>query len=101
VNTRLYYVYVIESKNDSGRSTFYVGQTAHSPEVRLHQHVSGKAYCDEGCKHRHYVKGTRARLRPEFYSRYNPLHSRREAEAVEKWLAHKLRVRGYSVKGGH
>jgi hypothetical protein len=98
---RPFYVYVIESRDDCGRAVFYVGQTQHTPEVRLAQHKKGKKYC-VSCKSKHYVpRNAGMRLRHELFSRYNPLGSRLEAERVEKWLASRLRKQGYRVLGGH
>jgi len=96
---RLYYVYVIES-TDEGRSVFYVGQSAKTPESRLKEQRSCKTYCST-CKCRHYAQGRGMKLRYDLFAQYNPLMTRPEAERVERWLARHLRKRGYRVMGGH
>jgi len=98
-----YYVYVIEVRSCRGRScrtVYYVGQSGKTPEERLIEHQRGHRYC-RGCTERHYVRGDRMRLRHELFARYNPMTERDRAEAVEKWLASRLRKRGYEVVGGH
>lgn len=102
-----YNVYVIE-ETVHGKKKFYVGQSGKSPEARLGDHrASCKRYCNT-CKCRRYMpradsgKGGHAmKLRYDLFSRYNPMDSRREAEAVERWLAVRLKKQGYDVIGGH
>jgi hypothetical protein len=100
---RHYYVYVIEV-SDRGKRTFYVGQSGKTPEARAREHASGqKKFCGS-CKVRHYAGTSRTgsvRLRHDLFSQYNPVDTRGEAERIERWLARKLRARGYHVVGGH
>jgi hypothetical protein len=78
----------------------YVGQSAKTPAQRFEEHKGCKTYC-KSCKCRHYVPGHLHKLRYDLFASYNPMHSRPEAEKIEKWLARKLRSRGYRVVGGH
>lgn len=96
---RHYYVYVIEAVDKRGSRIFYVGQSALRPEERLSQHSEGKRYCDS-CITKFHVHGKKLKLRWDLFSQYNPLLSRDQAERVERWLAKKLRARGYNVRGG-
>jgi hypothetical protein len=96
---RTYFVYVIES-TVRGRRIFYVGQTNLSPQDRFRQHKGCSSFCTS-CTCRHYVKGEALKLRYDLFSTYNPCRSRPEAEEIERWLARKLRARGYEVAGGH
>lgn len=101
----LYHIYVIELDAEvlqcrkvreenpdyiDGMQCFYVGQTAKSPEERFTQHR-------KGIKSNRYVRAFGVRLRPDLFERYNPLRTREEAEAMERRLAEKFRVRGYAV----
>jgi hypothetical protein len=67
----------------------YVGSTGLDPEVRFEQHKSGY-------KASRYVKKYGVRLRPRYYSRYNPLDDE-DARAFEIELARRLRKRGFAV----
>lgn len=96
---RFYYVYVIEAVDKRGSRIYYVGQSALKPEERLSQHEEGKRYCST-CVKKFHVHGKKLRLRWELFSQYNPLTSRVQAERVERWLAKKLKARGYNVRGG-
>lgn len=97
---RRYYVYVIQA-TERGKSVFYVGQSGKTPEARAAEHSSRcKRFCNT-CQCRHYVQGSSFKLRYDLFSQYNPIDSRAEAERVERWLARKLRSRGYTVIGGH
>lgn len=97
---RHYYVYVIEV-SEHGKKTFYVGQSGKTPEARAREHASGcKKFCPS-CKVRHYSPSGSVKLRYDLFSQYNPVDTRSEAEKIERWLARKLRDRGYHVVGGH
>lgn len=97
---RHYYVYVIEVM-EKGKRTFYVGQSGKTPEERAREHASScKRFCPS-CGCRHYTHSDRVKLRYDLFSQYNPLDTRTEAEKIERWLARKLRQRGYRVMGGH
>jgi predicted GIY-YIG superfamily endonuclease len=89
-----YSVYVVELDESKRRGTpnpaVYVGQTVHSPEQRLAQHLSG----EHSSRH---VRGHAVQLRPDLYEEHNPLPTRAEAEAKEAWLADQLRSEGYDV----
>ncbi len=87
-------MYVIELDESKRRGTpkpaLYVGQTMHTPEERLKQHERHE-------KSSRHVRGHVVRLRPDLYEEYNPMPTRTEAEAKEKWLADQLRSQGYDV----
>lgn len=109
MKSTLYRVYVIEvfpigspaRKGPRHSCTLYVGSTAEPIAKRFREHVAGKRFC-KSCTKRHYVPvGHRVRLRPDLYKRHNPMHSRLEAERMEKHLARVLRWEGYRVLGGH
>ena len=100
-----YYVYVIEldksvgkiikfrKQNPSfilGERCFYVGQTAKKPIQRLQEHK-------RGYKSNSYAKKYGIRLRPEFYDKYNPIPTRKDAEDLESHLTIQLRKKGYGV----
>ena len=89
-----YSVYVIELDESKRRGTpkpaLYVGQTAHTPEERLAKHGNHE-------RSSRHVRGHVVGLRPDLYQEYNPLRTRAEAEAKEKWLADQLRSQGYDV----
>lgn len=72
-----------------GEPCFYVGMSAHPPEKRLQQHLSGE---NAG----RFTKEFGRRLRPDLYEDRNPL-TRREAKIEEKALARELREQGYGV----
>ncbi len=98
-----YHVYVIELKPELGHRRdcagadggppVYVGQSAHTPEVRFAQHRAG---------HRasRVVRAHGVRLRPDLSEAWGPYGSRAEAEAAEAELAEELRGRGHCVYGG-
>ena len=75
---------------DETRPCVYVGQTSKNPEDRFSQHKAG-------IKSAPLVRQHGVRLKPRLYEKYNPLPSRIKAESKEKWLAEKLRKRGYGV----
>ena len=100
-----YYVYVIEldpsvadqkkfrAKNPkyiSGKSCVYVGQSSRKPSLRFAQHK-------EGYKSNKYAKVYGLKLRPDLYDQYNPIPTRKDAEAIEEMLGIGLRNRGYGA----
>ena len=100
-----YYVYVIEMDKEVMQSKkfrkrnpkmnpklpcYYVGQSYHKPEVRFKQHK-------EGYKSNSYVKRYGLRLLPKFYTKNNPIQTRKNAEYIEQQLTKKLRAKGYGV----
>jgi hypothetical protein len=98
--TRQYYVYVIELYDDAGRRLnpdrpcVYVGQSACTPEERFRQHRSGYRAASKPHRYGRY-------LRRRLYERYNPIATRKEAEAMEVRLKVQLERQGYRVFGGH
>ena len=100
-----YYIYVIELKKEVAKSSkfrsrnpnfifgnrcFYVGQTAKAPMLRFKQHK-------EGYKSNSYANRFGVKLVPEYYDKYNPIPTRKDAEELEEYLAQKLRRDGYGV----
>ncbi len=100
-----YYVYVIEldkqvakipkfrSQSPNflyGSPCFYVGQSSKAPLLRFKQHK-------EGYKANTYVKRFGVKLVPEFYEKYNPIPSRKDAEELEEYIACQLRKKRYGV----
>jgi len=100
-----YYLYVIELdkevsksvkfRNKSpnfifGKRCFYVGQSAKAPMLRFKQHK-------DGYKSNTYARRFGLRLIPEFYEKYNPIPTRKDAEELEEYTANKLRKEGYGV----
>lgn len=100
-----YYLYVIELNQKVGKSIkfrkqnpnftlghkcFYVGQSARAPMLRFKQHK-------EGYKSNKFAKNFGVKLVPNFYEKYNPIPTRKDAEELEKYVAHKLRKEGYGV----
>ena len=100
-----YYVYVIElnkivakskkfrDKNPNfifGNRCFYVGQSAKAPMLRFKQHK-------DGYKSNSYAKKFGLRLKPEFYEKYNPIPTRKDAEELETYIASKLKKSGFGV----
>ena len=100
-----YYIYVIELEKSVGKSIkfrkqspnfifgnrcFYVGQSAKPPEVRFRQHK-------EGYKSNTFARRFGLNLVPEFYEKYNPIPTRKDAEELEKYLAEKLRKERFGV----
>ena len=96
-----YYVYVIEAVDRMGKTVFYVGQSGKTPAERFREHKSECTRFCSSCGCKHYIRGKVKRLRYELFEQYNPITSRVEAERIERWLARKLRQRGYRVIGGH
>jgi len=72
------------------RACYYVGQTTHDPKVRFQQHK-------QGYKSNSYVKRFGIKLVSRKFLKYNPIATRREAEAIEQHLAEKLRKKGHGV----
>ena len=100
-----YYLYVIEldkkvwesakfrKKNPNSRAggrCFYVGQSARAPMLRLKQHK-------EGYKSNSFARRFGIKLVPEFYEKYNPIPTRKDAEELEEYLANKLKKERYGV----
>ena len=100
-----YYVYVIEldpkvaefpkfrQKNPEylkGNECVYVGQSSRDPTLRFEQHK-------EAYKSNKYAKVYGLKLRPDLYEQYNPIPTRKDAEAIEEMLGIGLRNRGYGV----
>jgi hypothetical protein len=96
----LFYVYVVELADAAGPRVdprypnVYVGQSACLPMVRFQQHLAG--YRSSRHVRRHGLW-----LRHRLYRSYNPIQTRKAAEDRERWLADKLRDKGYTVWGGH
>lgn len=100
-----YYVYVIrldtavlKSKKflrynpdiDITLPCYYIGQSAHPPEVRFWQHK-------QGYKSNRFARKFGLGLCPQYYTQLNPIESRKEAENIERKLTERLRSRGYGV----
>tara|TARA_S200000501_G_scaffold116088_1_gene109081 strand:+ start:15223 stop:15540 length:318 start_codon:yes stop_codon:yes gene_type:complete len=100
-----YYVYVIELDKKVGKikkfrnqnpeylygnRCFYVGQSARAPLLRFKQHK-------EGYKSNSFAKKFGLKLIPNFYQKYNPIPTRKDAEELEKYITLKLRDRRYGV----
>ena len=101
-----YYVYVIElemikvlksakfrKKNPDyvyGKKCFYVGQSAKAPMLRFKQHK-------EGYKSNSFARNFGIKLVPDFYEKYNPIPTRKDAEDLEQYIADTLRKKGYGV----
>ena len=100
-----YYLYVIELDKQVGRLVkfrkqspkfllgnrcFYVGQSAKKPTERFKQHK-------KGYKSNTYAKRFGLRLVPEFYEKYNPIPTRKDAEELEIYVTIKLRQERYGV----
>lgn len=100
-----YYLYIIELDKKVAKSKkfrkqnphyilgsrcFYVGQSAKAPLLRFKQHK-------EGYKSNSFVKRFGLNLVPEFYDKYNPIPSRKDAENLEKYIAEKLKISGYGT----
>ena len=73
-----------------GKPCVYVGQSAHTPDVRFAQHR-------EGYKSSSFPKKYGLYLRNKLFANLNPISSREEAEVAEEQLAKKLKRRGYGV----
>ena len=100
-----YYLYIIELDKEVGKSLkfrkqnpnfilgnrcFYVGQSAKAPMLRFKQHK-------KGYKSNNFVKRLGLNLVPELYEKYNPIPTRKDAEELEEYVAHKLRKAGYGI----
>jgi len=73
-----------------GNGCVYVGQSFRSPEIRFEQHK-------EGYKANRYAKEYGLFLRPDFYQKYNPIPTRKDAEELESFVAKKLKSQGIGV----
>ena len=88
----MYVVYVLEIDGDP--NYVYVGQTSHTRDVRLHQHLD------------HYKSAPSLRhaktltLRDDLYDEFAPTNQNGSL-AQESLLAINLRARGFNVEGGH
>lgn len=96
---RIFRVYVIEERVHGGL-VYYVGSTAHTPEMRLRQHVRGKRFCPM-CRPKHTLRGNHARLALFRGVSGASFQTREAAEKVERRVARELRARGFEVDGGH
>ena len=73
-----------------GNRCFYVGQSAKKPSLRFLQHK-------DGYKSNTYAKRFGMKLVPEFYEKYNPIPTRKDAEDLEEYVSYKLRKERYGV----
>ena len=100
-----YYVYVIEldqkvanfkkfrTRNPSyikGSGCVYVGQSIRKPILRFEQHK-------EGYKSNNYAKMFGIKLLPNFYEKYNPIPTRKDAEEIEEMISKNLQKMGIGV----
>ena len=100
-----YYIYVIELDKSVGKIVkfrkpnpkfllgnrcFYVGQSAKKPDIRFEQHK-------EGYKSNTYARRFGTKLAPEFYEKYNPIPTRKDAEELEEYVALNLRKERFGV----
>lgn len=100
-----YYLYVIELEKivakskkfkkqnphlGFGQRCFYVGQSVRAPMLRFKQHK-------EGYKSNTFAKRLGMKLVPEFYEKYNPIPTRKDAEELEIYVAEKLKKQGFGV----
>ena len=69
---------------------YYVGQTAHCPDVRFKQHKLGY-------KSNSYVRKYGLSLCKRKYKKFNPIKTREKAEKIERELTEKLRRKGHGV----
>lgn len=68
----------------------YVGSSAQPPELRFEQHK-------RGYRASRFARKYGERLLPALYQAYNPIPSRRDAEELERYLAERLRSKGFGV----
>ena len=97
--TDRFWVYVIELRDSVGdregnKPWVYVGQSACTPEVRFQQHL-------DGYRASRWARDHGERLRPDLYKDQPILRTRPAAERYERDLAGTLKLKGYSIKGGH
>ena len=100
-----YYLYIIElnkkvtlikkfkkqnPKYKIGERCFYVGQSAKAPMLRFKKHK-------DGYKSNSFVKRFGENLVPNFYEKYNPIPTRKDAEELEEYVALNLRNKGFGV----
>jgi hypothetical protein len=93
------WVYVGELSDDAGPKDtslpwVYVGETGLTPEERWQQHLDGH-------KASRWVRHFGLALRPDLFEDQPILRTRSEAVTYEAYLAERLRLEGYAVKGGH
>jgi len=67
-----------------------VGQSAKKPEIRFEQHK-------KGYKSNTYARRFGIKLAPEFYEKYNPIPTRKDAEELEEYVALNLRKERFGV----
>jgi hypothetical protein len=96
---RSYSVYIIElsracTRKPCALAPLYVGQTAHTPEARLAQHLAGGRLAAPKA-HKFGL-----RLRQDLMQGLGPYASRAEAEAAEQAVAEALIRRGHRVFWG-
>ena len=100
-----YYLYIIElnkkvtlikkfkkqnPKDKIGERCFYIGQSAKATMLRFKQHK-------DGYKSNSFVKRFGENLVPNFYEKYNPIPTRKDAEELEEYVALNLRNKGFGV----
>jgi hypothetical protein len=100
-----YYVYVVELDKDVITSRkfrkanpsmnpnlpcFYVGQSYHLPKIRFQQHKNGY-------KANRFVKKYGLRLCHNLFKKFNPIKTREDAEAIERYIAYTLRSKGHGA----
>jgi hypothetical protein len=73
-----------------GKGCLYVGMTVYTPEKRFLTHMDG------GRNAAKVVHRFGKHLRPRLYQQYKRM-SQRDAEEMERYLAERLRKRGYAV----
>ena len=67
-----------------------MGQSAKKPEIRFEQHK-------KGYKSNTYARRFGIKLAPEFYEKYNPIPTRKDAEELEEYVALNLRKERFGV----
>ena len=100
-----YFVYVIELDKEVMNSKkfriknpnmnpkkicYYVGQSAHEPQIRFKQHKAGY-------KSNSFARRFGIRLIQRKYKKFNPIATRKKAEIIEQKLTNKLRKKGHGV----
>ncbi len=75
------------------KACLYVGSTFKTPDERFDQHK-------QGYKANRFAKKYGLNLRPDLYETYNPIPSRKDAEDIERYLAERLRSKGFGVWQG-
>ena len=100
-----YYLYIIELDKQVGKlikfrkenpkfllgnRCFYVGQSANKPSIRFKQHK-------EGYKSNSFARRFGKKLVPEYYEKYNPIPTRKDAEELEEYVTSELRHERYGA----